>query len=269
MALRGWHPMYEPWRLHLRGGLVVLGALSLAATLALWWYNAGRLKATLRGHDGPVYSLAFSSDGAVLATGGADGQARLWSLATLRQRAALSGHTGFITSMAFSPDDKTLATRDGHDVRLWDLASGASTALLCGNEMPEWAIRNRLISPDGRLQVETDRRPEFKTLTVLDAKSGRKFVTLNGHPDQLNDWAFEPGGALLATGGGFTDHPWPVNRAGDVRLWDARTGRLLAILDGHWGAVSRVAFSPDGKSIASASYDGTIKLWDVTGLPSR
>jgi WD40 repeat protein len=239
----------------------------LAVVLTSWWSISGHLKATLRGHEGPIYTFAFSSDGKVLASGGADRVVRLWNLGTLTQRAALSGHTGFVTSSAFSPDGKTLATRDDHDVRLWDVASGGLKAILPGDEMPEWAARRRLISPDGRLRIEAERRHGFRTLTLLDATTGRKLAVLEGHPDQLNDWAFKPGGALLATGGGFTDHPWPINRAGDVRLWDVGTGRLLEKLDGHWGAVSRVEFSPDGKLLASASYDGTIKLWDVLRRP--
>jgi WD40 repeat protein len=109
----------------------------------------------------------------------------------------------------------------------------------------------------------------FRTLTILVGRTGRPSVTLKGHPDQLNGWAFAPDGKILATAGGYTAHPWPVNRAGDVRIWDAESGRLLARLDRHWGAVSDVAFSPDGRILATASYDGAIMLWNVARLLRR
>ena len=251
---------------------MALVALALALASIAWWSVSGGPEATLRGHDGPVYFVAFSPDGETLASGGADRVVRVWDLATFRERAALRGHTGFIESVAFSPDGETLATTATHedrDVRLWDVATGKLKAILPRVELPPWATRHRPDGPDGRLRVERDRRDDSGTLTISDAMTGRKLATLVGHPDKLNCWAFAPDGQILATGGGSTDHPWPVNPAGDVRIWDVDSGRLLARRNRHWGAVGDVHFSPDGRMLATASYDGTIMLWDPARVLGR
>lgn len=256
----------------LRLGGMALASLLLAFGLIGWWYVSGGPEATLRGHDGPVYKIAFSPDGKTLASGGADRVVRLWDVATRRERAALVGHTGFIESVAFSPDGKSLATtamHDDRDVRLWDVATGDQTATLTRKEKPAWATRNRRFGPDGRFRIETGRSDASGTLTILDATTNRKLTILEGHPDQLNAWAFAPNQKVLATGGGLTDHPWSINPAGDVRIWELESSRLLTRLNRHWGAISDVEFSPDGMLLASASYDGTIMLWDVARILGR
>jgi WD40 repeat protein/tRNA A-37 threonylcarbamoyl transferase component Bud32 len=92
----------------------------------------------------------------------------------------------------------------------------------------------------------------------LKRLSEGSLFTLYGHTHDVESVAFSPDGRLLASGGGgFTSAP------GEVKIWDARTGRELLSLHGHTRRVITVAFRPDGECLATGGTDGTIRLWNV------
>jgi WD40 repeat protein len=208
--------------------------------------NAGAEFNRLEGHTGLVWSVVFSPDGKLLATGGDDGTARLWDTSG-KQLALLKGHTGLVRSVVFSPDGKLLAT-SGEDrtARLWD-TSGKQLALLKGHT--SW-ITSVVFSPDGE-RVATGGLDG--TARLWDT-SGKQLALLKGHQRSVMSVVFSPDGKLLATGG-FD---------GTARLWDT-SGKQLALLKGHQRSVTSVVFSPDGERVATGGFDGTARLWDTSG----
>ena len=153
--------------------------------------------------------MAFSPDGATLATTGGEGKRiRLWDVETARHEATLAGHLWDVVSVAFSPDGATLASGSGDGtVRLWSVANGLHTATLEGHG--DW-VYSVAFSPDGSLLASGARDGEVR---VWDVATGRHKVTLP-HRSLVYYLAFSPDGATLAGGGGS-----------EVRLWDVASGQ--------------------------------------------
>ncbi|WP_405955599.1 NB-ARC domain-containing protein [Streptomyces phaeochromogenes] len=160
----------------------------------------------------------------------------------------LTDHTFRMNMVAISPDGSWLATGgDGGTVRIWDRATGTSTATLTGHTGPVLAVA---ISPDGSWLATSG--GDDGTVRIWDRATGTSTATLTGHTGPVLAVAISPDGTWLATSG----------RDEKLRVWDRATGTSTATLTGHTGPVLAVAISPDGTWLATSGRDEKLRVWD-------
>jgi WD40 repeat protein len=235
------------------GKTVLTGSLDSTARL---WDTASRRVLELRKHQPKkeVFAVAFSPDGRTALTGSEDGTARLWDTATGEPVGPPLVHDRAVFAVAFSPDGQTVLTGSGdHTARLWATATGEARGQPLRHEGRVFAVA---FSPDGRTALTGS---EDWTARLWDARTGKPLLG-DGlrHDGAVRQVAFSPpDGRLVLTG----------SDDGTARLWDRVTGRPFGPPWRHPHKVSRVAFSPDGRTVA-AGLNGVgpgtgAWLWDV------
>ena len=235
-------------------------------TVKLWNVGARAESATLTYHAGGsayITWVAFSPNGETLATADNRGNVRFWDLASHRDRVvfqvensrlvSLTKEWGKIRSITFSPDGNTLAIAVHGGVILWDVQEERERTILSTGA----GTRRMAFTPDGdRLAVIG------KDVSIWNVSSLRRLQTVKethtGHPRCM---AFSPDGCLLVIGIGG-----PVDRPGRVVVYEAVSARELTSFPCHSANLTDLAFSPDGKLLATGSLDRTVKLWDVAKI---
>ena len=229
----------------------------------------------ITGHSNAVNSVAFSPDGEILASGSSDNTIILWDVATGQPIGEpLKGHSDFVTSVAFSPDGGMLVS-GGSDKKiiLWDVKTRqAAGKPLTGHSS---SISEVTYSPNGKFIVSGD---HGGTIILWDATTGQTMgQPLTDQSEWIWNLAISSDNRTIASASNNVER---VSRSPEfpptVILWDIRTRQstwqpLLQLQQtpenpygfNQHGMVWNVAFSPDGRTLASGTTDGAIILWDM------
>lgn len=165
--------------------------------------------------------------------------------------------------VALSPDGKRLvAPVKNYRLAAWNLSSGEQEWVTNEGQNyagHDWQIYGLAFNPDGLTLASAS---SDKTSKLWDATTGKLLATLKGHEDRLEYLSYSPKGKYLFTSTGKT---WPYEKYGPVeaRIWDARTGDLVAELNGHYNTITRAEFSADETRVLTASADHTARVWDA------
>jgi WD40 repeat protein len=214
--------------------------------------QTGRELLVLYGHKKPVFSAAFSPDGKTLLSGSNDQTAKLWDAWSGRELFTLPRFKVMVRSVEFDPNGGTFATASGHSLRLWNAQDGQPLV------DPQHADAEHLgcmaYSRDGKRLATGG---SDRIVQVWEASGGKlKLIhAWNGGGNKIYSVAFSPDGRLLASG----------DFAGQVNIWDPATGAKRYALAKQTDCISGLAFSGDGRYLATASWK-EVAVWDVKRL---
>jgi WD40 repeat protein len=211
----------------------------------------------LSGHAEAVRAVAFSRDGRLLAAAGGlpgrKGEVKIWDIAKRAEIAAIQGHDDCIYAVAISPDGKRIAT-SSYDklIKIWDAGNGQEIRTLKDHIDAVYALA---FTPDGTRIVSG---AADRTVKIWNAETGERLYTFSEPLDGINTIALDPLGKRVAAAG--------LDKT--IRVWSLgeKSGKLLNSQIAHEDAILKLAWSPDGKTLISASADRSIKIFNADDL---
>jgi WD40 repeat protein len=257
--------------IHLPSGQRMM-TCSWDGSLRIWDLQSGtQIGNDWRDGKSAVNTIGLSLDGKKVASGSDDGAVRLWDVDTGKVIAKLAGDhnqsgtqigndwrdgKSAVNTIGLSLDGKTVASgSDDGAVRLWDVDTGKVIAKLAGGPNPIISVCwNR---DGGRVVSGTY---AGGTARVWGVESGKTVLAIETGFSSMGSVIYSPDTTMIATG--------EYRREGEgeeyVKIWDAKTGKLVANLKGHTGGINCLAWTADGKTLISGSDDHSIRTWNAT-----
>ncbi len=236
---------------------------SLDSTIKLWNLATGQLEASLDYHDRGVFAVAISPDGTTLASTSWDKTIKLWALPSGDLIDTLTGHSGSVRAAVFTPDSRTLISCSfDESIKVWDVKKGQLIKTLTDYSS---AIYSLALHPNGKTLATGI---SDGSIILWNLATNAQIAILSSSLDVVESLIITPNGQTLIAGNG--DGSIQVWRLNEAELLSDRHSQAIASLQDtlkvHMGEVTALAIAPDGESFASASADGTVKIWHLDTL---
>ncbi|OAB57660.1 hypothetical protein AY600_00655 [Phormidium willei BDU 130791] len=237
------------------GDFIVSGSRN--STAKIWDSETGEIIKTFRS-DNNIFEISLSPDEKILATAGYWG-IDLWDLETGDKLKTFDGNTSPIYSVDFSRDGKLIAAGDYNtNVTLWDVETGSKIQTLRDHQDTVYSVK---FSP---IEQTIASGSGDKNLIIWDLRTGAERMTIRGQNRGIYNMDFNPRGDLIAIDDGGTIRLIDISPKPDNMRYTEPVNRRNYGYNfrGHTSIVSSLTFSPNHPVLASASYDGSIQIWD-------